>query len=228
MKSQLNSDLIFVNCLFNGNFSNSDSAVSFNQGSFEMINCTLHANTADNNQTCITLSNCTGQPQITHSIFWQNGTNNISSNNCDPNIRYCCIEGGYGGYGNFDENPIFANPAGQDGIIGNSDDNLQLSIDSPCIDAGNNFLISSDFPDLDSDNNIENEPLPFDIIANLRQVDVPLVEDTGYSYFPGAAVVDIGAYEYQAPPPIAGDIDSDGDVDFSDFCELANNWLNGI
>ncbi len=30
-----------------------------------------------------------------------------------------------------------------------------------------------------------------------------------------------------AEPPIEGDLDGDGEVDFEDFAKMANNWLAG-
>ena len=227
IRSRIDSDLVFVNCILNGNQAGSGSAVSLDQGRFEMTNCTVRANTSDD-QSCIVLSNCPEQPSLTHCVFWDNGLNTIQANGCNPNIRFCCVEGGYAGEGNIDDDPLFANPSGPDTIDGTIDDNLQLRIDSPCIDAGNNYLLPTDFADLDDDGRLGDEPLPIDAALNTRQIDVPQVIDSGYSYFPGAAVVDMGAYEYQVPSPIEGDLDHDGDVDIADFSIFSENWLTGV
>jgi len=62
---------------------------------------------------------------VTNNIIWGNTASfspQIQGNSGD--ITYCCIEGGYTGEGNIDQNPVFI------------PDSFILSDDSPCIDAG--------------------------------------------------------------------------------------------
>ena len=72
--------------------------------------------------------------------------------------------------------------------IGNSGDDLHLSSDSPCIDAGNN--------DADTDTGTDGvQELPdTDLDGSPRFVDDPDTHDTGNGTPP---VVDMGAYENQ-------------------------------
>ena len=54
-------------------------------------------------------------------------------------MTYSCIQGGYIGEGNINQDPLFVaphGPAGPDGLLGTSDDGLQLQSGSPCIDTG--------------------------------------------------------------------------------------------
>jgi len=47
-------------------------------------------------------------PVIRNSIFWDNQPNGDLSYETDPNILYTCIEDGFDGLGNLNENPLFA------------------------------------------------------------------------------------------------------------------------
>jgi hypothetical protein len=110
-------------------------------------------------------------------------------------MNYSCVQGwtgGLGGTGNFGKNPLFIDPDGPDGVSGNGDDNLRLTRDSPCIDAGSNPALPLDSADLDGDGERQ-EPIPYDLDANPRIVDGD--KD-------GTATVDLGAQEYQGAPPI--------------------------
>jgi hypothetical protein len=81
--------------------------------------------------------------------------------------------------------------------------NFRLSKKSGCIDAGVNLsLYDFEKDDLDG--------LP-------RFIDDLCTANTGIGLPP---VIDIGAYEF-----LASDMQQDGDVDYSDFRLLANNWL---
>jgi len=71
---------------------------------------------------------------ITNTVFWQNmATANapeIHVVNASPDVNYCCVQGGWpAGTGNIDSDPLFADA---------SDDDLHLTFDSPCRDAGSN------------------------------------------------------------------------------------------
>jgi parallel beta-helix repeat protein len=134
-----------------------------------------------------------------------------------PTLRFNCVYGNksydYGGLtdptgtaGNISDDPVFVqNPhAGSDGEWGTPDDdfgNLQLQSGSPCIDAGDNDAVPTDYPDLDNDGDTS-EPLPFDLAGLPRFVDDPSAPDTGAGMAP---IVDMGAYEYQ--PDVLSDLE---------------------
>jgi hypothetical protein len=130
-------------------------------------------------ESVVTLSNC---------IFrWneaQYGEELFIAQSSTLTIDHCCIQSGepyiddvdngiVWGLGNIDLNPEFIDHDGIDGIVGTEDDNLRLSVSSPCIDTGNNTAVPSWYTaDLDG----------FQRIIN--------------------SVVDMGAYEFK-PAPIA-------------------------
>ncbi|MEZ6318500.1 MAG: GC-type dockerin domain-anchored protein [Phycisphaerales bacterium] len=132
--------------------------------------------------------------------------------------------------------PLFKRPpdAGADGWfddrstvdVDESADNdygdLRLARGSPAIDAGDTAALPPDAFDLDGDGDTA-EPLPVDLAGDPRVVNDPDTPDTG----PGPApVVDLGAYEFQAPPCLA-DLDANGLLNLDDIAAFAGAFLAG-
>jgi len=141
-------------------------------------------------------------PTLTNCILWGNsapsGPQLYVSDTSSATVTYCDVQGGWGGTGNIDEDPLFIGPNGLDGIPGTADDqedNVHLRGYSPCINAGDP---GGDYS---------------------GQVDVDRQPRVAYGR------VDMGADEVF---PIAGDFEPDGDVDFVDFAIFANHWLLGV
>ncbi|MGB2988028.1 MAG: right-handed parallel beta-helix repeat-containing protein [Phycisphaerae bacterium] len=101
-------------------------------------------------------------PQLRNSILWANrdsyGTRESSQMYIDDfvgltgYVNYSCIQGltaSYGGTGNVDDDPLFIDADGLDGIVGTPDDDVHLSVGSLCADAGDPD--TEDLPDLDFD-----------------------------------------------------------------------------
>ena len=76
-------------------------------------------------------------PTIINTIFWADTSNinqEISYDSSYPEVTYCNVQGGWGGDGNIDIDPLFRNPD-------NNDFHLMATYcgdpyDSPCIDMG--------------------------------------------------------------------------------------------
>jgi hypothetical protein len=98
------------------------------------------------------------------------------------------------GQGNLNLDPRFTDPDGPDNNLTTFGDNdYTLSIQSPCIDAGDNAGLSPDTLDIDGDGNVL-EAMPLDLLRQNRRVDVIAVPDTGGGIAP---IVDMGAFERQ-------------------------------
>ena len=160
-----------TNIVYYGNTSARDGGAIFNINSEpDIVNSILWANTADGNEDAI--CNC-GIPGESARVF---------SSIIEGGLPAGSTDGG----GNFDVDPLFVDPGGDDDIPGTKDDNFRLLAGSPAIDAGLNQGLLFDVFDLDDDGDTQ-EQVPVDLDGNMR------IHDGG-----SGAVVDIGAYEFGA------------------------------
>jgi hypothetical protein len=110
------------------------------------------------------------------------------------------------GLGNMNANPKFIGAVGV---------NYRLHSDSPCIDAGSNWLVGTDVDDLDGDGSTaELVPVDFDGLPRLADAVAP---DTGCGE---NAIIDLGAFEVVGTPSnnvLFGDLDGDGAIDGADL-----------
>ena len=192
-------DASFTNCVFSGNTATNGSGMHMTGSNVQtVVACTFAGNLAsssgggirrDGNNVILTLSNC---------ILWGNadlsGTSElaqISGSGVGLTVNYTCIQGltgNLGGTGNIGDNPFFVDPNGPDRIPGSGDEDVRLSPGSPCIDAADNSAVP--------------KGITTDLDGNPRFVDDPDTPDTGNGDPP---VVDMGAYEFQLPPPANND-----------------------
>jgi len=244
---------IFTSCVFAGNSAGEGGAASVGSSKALFANCVFSTNSCDDasgagggaitgeafvdcstffaNSSPISGGAVTGPILFTNSILWGNIPDQFGAGS--PNFSFCDVQGIATIGGNINADPLFQDPDGADDALGTLDDDLRLSDNSPCIDAGNNNQVSQDFSDLDGDSN-DTESLPYDQLGSPRFVDDPGVADTGSGTPP---IVDMGAHEFQevsggpaGPYPfdlfgdivdgvvsravVLADIDLDGTVDF--------------
>ena len=122
----IGSDLILNNCAFVGNWVEWDDgtcgALRITENSRQTItNCISRANLPDQIG-----GDSDGWIRVTHSDIqdgWQEWYDEDK--------------------GNIDVDPLFVDADGPDGIIGTEDDNLRLQADSPCIDVGDNSVVTA-------------------------------------------------------------------------------------
>jgi len=177
----------FINCLFVGNHAGVGSgghggALYATPGNRPvLVNCTFSANRADS-----TAGGIWGAARITSGVLWANvdGGSGLRSAQItgSATVTYSCVQGGWTGVGNVEDDPLFVDAFGADGEAGTRDDDLSPAAGSPAIDAGDSSAVP-----VEIDRDLARQP---------RFVNDPVTEDTGVPGF--AAVVDMGAFEYQA------------------------------
>jgi len=202
------------NSVFSGNRANSTQsgyggAIATWHASIEIVNSTFVGNIAAKSGGAIFHSTYNSSVKVRNSILWKNfatvsdhqlfnRVNPTPEGSTVSEISTSLIEGGLPGNMVGDEltidaDPLFVDQDGPDNTLGTSDDVVTLSPQSPAIDTGSNFYLPADVFDLDRDGDfIEN--LPVDIGFSMRVFDAGTgTEDPA---------VDIGAYEYGAPPVV--------------------------
>jgi hypothetical protein len=168
-------------------------------------NCTFVANTSATT-TGAGYLNTGGTSSLANCVFWNNTgssgstvNNQVTTSAGTTTVSYSLVQGGATGTGNISTTPLFEDLAAFD---------LRLQPASPGVDAGSSSLIPAGIT-------VDHDGLP-------RRVDIESTPDTGV----GAPVVDMGAFETQAPPPPActADVNADGTVDGADLGLLVGNW----
>jgi parallel beta-helix repeat protein len=174
-----------TNCTFSGNSANFYGGGMFNDNSSPIVtNCTFSGNTATYDGGG--MYNANSSPTVTNCILWGDTPDEIFDNSSTTTVTYSDVQGGWGGTGNIDANPLF------------DDADLRLSVGSPCIDAGDNSVITEG-ADLDGHPRI--------IDGDCNDTDI----------------VDMGAYEFNYA--YLGDFDYNCKVNFGDFAILGLAWL---
>jgi len=187
------SNTILTNCTFNANAALSGGAMSSRESNLTLINCTFRRNyngTILSSKDSLVLTNC---------ILWANSGGLISRISYDDDhpatVSYSTLQSHrpWSGVGNINTDPLFADPDGPDNIPGTEDDDLRLSLFSPCIDAGDPDYVP--------------EPNETDCAGNARVV---------------SGRIDMGAYEFQGLIYVDDDASDDpglGDPQVSDPLE---------
>jgi len=126
-----------TNCGFSGNAANYGGGMYNYNNSIPMVtNCTFTGNTAviygggmsNSDSAAATVINC---------IVWGNTGGQIDySTDGTATVTYSDVQGGHGGTGNIDSDPLFVDADGADNVAGTTDDDVHLQTTSPCVNAG--------------------------------------------------------------------------------------------
>jgi len=134
-------EVTLINCVFSGNTAKLGGALDVHgDNGVTITDCTFATNQASQRgntfyawaQSVLEFSNC---------ILWDEPPIDESSMSAEINIAYSNVRGGGFGQGSINADPRFQDPAGADELPGTPDDDLRLSVGSPCIDVGNQDLL---------------------------------------------------------------------------------------
>lgn len=136
---------IWNNIIVNNQGLNAGSISLKNNSDANIVNNTITHNSANSEfflfNSFPNFMNCIIMPE--HELF--------TMINSAPFITYSCIDGGYSGVGNIDEDPLFENTSEGFGIDYNGQDGTwYLQTESPCIDAGNPDAEYNDIEDVNN------------------------------------------------------------------------------
>ncbi len=199
------SPLTVSNSLFADNKSSVGGGIYFEDDHAELVGNTIVRNIALESRNGGGVVIGSGTMNITNTIAWGNigkgFTFQTSQVDAFPRenttFSHCNIQswnGFFGGIGNFQAEPRFVDEDGPDDIIGASDDDLRLSVDSPCVNRGDPSIVQVvDDTDLDSNPRLQ------------------------------GCRTDIGAYE-SIKINIDGDYDNDDLITLADYAKLQLFW----
>jgi predicted outer membrane repeat protein len=148
---------VFENCLFWANAARSGAAAFVEQlGDVTFTNCTMTGNTASESGGAIFGQQSTAR--AVNCVLWADEPEEIYLENGSAEITHSDIQGVWAGQGNIHSDPRFIDPVGADGAAGTIDDNLKLSMGSPCLDVGDNAAIGASMAgDLDGNSRVAND-----------------------------------------------------------------------
>jgi hypothetical protein len=133
---------ILMNCMFVGNSAPSGGGMyNWNNCSPILTNCTFTGNTSN---TGGGICSNRSSPNIVNTILWNDSPDEIYHTMSSISVTYCNVQTDqslWPGEGNVNADPLFVDADGADDVIGTDDDNLRLSPESLCIDAGDNSAI---------------------------------------------------------------------------------------
>lgn len=222
------------NAVFSGNQADDNGGALYidTDSSPKIVNSSFTNNTAQQNGGTVYSTGSNSFPIIANSILWGNSATTgveIFVNSGQPSVGTSIVQGGlpedvFDDGGNLNQDPLFVNPTGPDGVAGTVDDSLQVESGSPAIDAGDNSALPDDVLDIDA-NSDTTESLPLDLAGNARQQDVVNTPPDG------DFAADMGAYEAEGELPNAlanGDVDGSGDVTPNDASLTLQGFLDLI
>lgn len=162
--------LTIVNCEFSGNTSRQGAAIYGSEFFLlGVINCTFTGNQASDKGGAY--YGVPRQTTFANCILWNDGPEEIYAPTDWPRVVYSNIQGlASAEWGDVDADPRFQDALGADGIAGTLDDNLRLTLTSPCIDTGYNEFLP--------------EEVMTDLAGQARIVNT---------------IVDMGAHEFDGP-----------------------------
>ena len=218
-----------TNCLFSGNSAHKGGGSYYCACEQTLRNCTFSGNRADEGSG-LACDWCGAEEasniKITNCIFWDGGDEIFNGDGSKIDVTYSDVQGTWPGEGNINTDPCFADPGYWD------------PSGTPH-DANDDFWVDGDYHLKSQAGRWEPEILSWvqDSVTS-RCIDAGNpTSPIGYEPFPNGGIINIGAYggtpeaskSYFGEPVcetiVAGDINGDCKVNFTDFAIMALHWL---
>ena len=162
------SRLVLSNCTFIANQAEEyGAAISGNSCDLILTGCTFTANSAQEGNA-LAFNGGRSDVVVRSCIIWGGAEPTYNGDRSEIYILYSNVSGGWPGEGNIDADPQFVDADGPDNIPGTEDDDLRLTLSSPCVNTGDPDYVP--------------EPGETDVNGNRRTV---------------GGRIDMGAYEFQ-------------------------------
>jgi hypothetical protein len=128
-----------TNSTISGNSANgSGGGVLYSgNGTVEMTNSTISGNSANFGGGIFYTGGTFGTLKVTNSIVWGNSSSQLINDSGTVSVTFSIVQGGFGGTGNLDADPMFVAPVSF-ASAPTTDGDYHLRASSPAIDAGNN------------------------------------------------------------------------------------------
>ena len=215
-------------CIITGNRADKGGGIYLEGGAPEVSHCTILGNHAVNWGGGIAVNS--SDAEISNSIIWGNSApsspeiyNAVSGS---ATVAYSDVEGGWAGTGNIDGDPCFADPGYWDpnGTPEDANDDFWVDGDYHVKSQGGRYDPNEGGWTMDDVTSV---------CIDAGDPSAPI----GPEPFPNGGRINIGAYggtseaskSYFGAAPcetiVAGDINGDCRVEFSDFAILASHWL---
>ena len=222
-----------TNCIFTGNSAVTGGAIYNYEGYPGIANCTFSGNRASDE--CGGVFDLDGISNFENCILWANTDKDGSDESAQiawvnpMHINFSCVQGWtgtLGGAGNIDADPCFADPGYWDPNETPEDANDDFWVDG-------DYHLKSQAGRWDAN---EGRWTIDDVTSPCIDAGDPM-SPIGHEPFPNGGIVNMGAYggtaeaskSYFGKPPcetiVAGDINGDCEIDFSDFFFVALHWL---
>lgn len=129
-------NLIYSNEVWGGSNDGVGGGLYVNSCNFELLNCTVTANSADFDAGGMHINSASANLKIKNSIFWNNTAPSWPEIKTKSiiTVTYSDIKGGWSGTGNINADPLFFNAATNNYRL--EQHPCQPGITNPCVDAG--------------------------------------------------------------------------------------------
>jgi len=226
------SSILFIQCIFSNNFASTyGGGIAAYDSNVTLRNCTFYGNQTLFDGGAMRIYNCSST--LENSILWHDMPNELYVGGASPTITYSNVQGGYGGTGNINCDPLFADANNGDYHLKSEAGRWNPHSESWVIDEVTSSCI--DVGDSGSDWTAELWPhgkrINMGAYGGTPQASMSLSDAGNVADVNNNGIVDYidlmmftNKWLYKEVL-LSEDLDRNGSVNFIDFAIFANNWL---